>query len=288
MDTCFRSFRSDENLDERYASTLRDVIQDSEWDITVVVVYRRIHEWLVSWWNQINKTTNLDSEGNVLIDEKGNPYREEHIHWPDQGGVHIPNFSTWYHDFTKNFEPSELVEKHRSVKFHHLYAELFGKDKITIYDMHHEGADLVTDFMCDVIPRADHSCLKLKDHEIDPPKTNPSVILDHDILSVYAYDQGYVNKSLSRRQVADAVGKYVKEFNKTLPRVCHPGLAKEIYEWLVASEEAMFADDWSPIRYEQMTDAYETFFAKGKLCDVDVEEAMRDQEWVDFFQSLGG
>lgn len=264
------------------------MIHATEWDVTVVVVYRRIYEWLVSWWNQINKTTNLDSEGNILIDEKGNPYREEHKHWPSEGGVHIPSFSTWYQEFTKNFEPSELVEKHRSVQFYHLYAELFGKDKITIYDMHQEGADLVTDFMCDVIPRADHSCLKLKDHEIEPPKTNPSVNLDHDILSVYAYDQGYVDKSLSRRQVVDAVGKYVKESDKTLPRVCHPGLAKEIYEWLVASEEAMFADDWSPSRYEKMTEAYETFFATGKLCDVDVEEAMRDQEWVDFFQSLGG
>jgi hypothetical protein len=241
----------------------------------------------VSWWNQINKTTNLDSDGNILIDANGNPYREEHIHWPDQGGVHIPNFSTWYQDFTNNWDPSDLVEKHRSVQFYRMYAEQFGKDKIKIYDMHHEGADLVIDFMCDIIPQADHSCLKLKEHEIMPRKTNPSVNLDHDILSVYAYDQGYVDKSLSRRQVVDAVGKYVKKSDKTLPRVCHPGMAKEIYDWLISSEEAMFEDNWSPKRYQELTDAFEAFFNKGNLCDVDVEETMRDQEWVDFFQSLG-
>lgn len=40
---------SDENLDATYASTLRDAIDDEKFKVTVVVVYRRIHEWLVSW-----------------------------------------------------------------------------------------------------------------------------------------------------------------------------------------------------------------------------------------------
>jgi hypothetical protein len=40
---------SDENLDSVYSSTLRDVIDDEQFKATVVVVYRRIHEWLVSW-----------------------------------------------------------------------------------------------------------------------------------------------------------------------------------------------------------------------------------------------
>jgi hypothetical protein len=64
-------------------------------------------------------------------------------------------------------------------------------------------------------------------------------------------------------------------------------MAKEIYDWLISSEEAMFEDNWSPKRYQELTDAFEAFFNKGNLCDVDVEETMRDQEWVDFFQSLG-
>lgn len=275
---------SDENLDERFAQPLRDIIDDSKWQVTVVVTYRRIHEWLVSWYNQINKTTNVDAKGNVLIGDDGNPYREEHIHWPDQGGAHIPNFSTWYQEFTQNWEPSELVKKHRSVEFYHLYTPLF--DNVVIYDMHQEG-DLVTNFMCDVIPRADHTCLKLKHNKIDLPTVNPSVDLDHDILAVYAYDKGYVDKSLSRREVVNAVGKFVKESDKSLPRACHPGISKQIYDWLVASEEEMFADSWSPTRSAEMTASFKTFFAKGKLCDVDVDEALRDQDWVNFFHSLG-
>ena len=40
---------SDENLDQRFVGPLRDLIDESMWNVKVVVVYRRIHEWLVSW-----------------------------------------------------------------------------------------------------------------------------------------------------------------------------------------------------------------------------------------------
>lgn len=40
---------SDENLDQRFVGTLRELIDESMWQVKVVVVYRRIHEWLVSW-----------------------------------------------------------------------------------------------------------------------------------------------------------------------------------------------------------------------------------------------
>ncbi|KAG7338714.1 hypothetical protein IV203_037316 [Nitzschia inconspicua] len=274
---------SDENLDERFAQPLRDAIDDSMWNVTVAVTYRRIHEWLVSWYSEINKTTNVDTKGNVLIDDDGNPYRQEHRYWPDQGGVHIPSFSAWYLEYTHDWGPSELVGKHRSVEFYHLYAPLF--DNVIFYDMHKEG-DFVTNFICDVIPRADHTCLKLKNNKIQLPPENPSVTLDHDILAVYAYDKGYVDKSLSRPKVVAAIGQYVKESNKILPRSCHPGTSKQIYDWLLATEEEMFPDSWSSTRQEELAESFKTFFRKGVMCDVDTEEVLRDQDWIDFFQSL--
>jgi hypothetical protein len=274
---------SDANLDERFAQPLRDMIDDRKWRITVVVMYIRIYEWLVSWYNQINKTTNLDAKGNLLIDDVGNPYREEHIHWPDQGGARIPGFSTWYEDFTSNWEPTEFVEKHPSVKLYRLYTPLF--DNVVIFDMHQDG-DLVTNFMCNVILKADNTCLKLKGNKIQLPIANPSVNLGHDILSVYAYDKGYVDKSLSRQEVVKAVGEYVKESDKSIPRYCHPGISKKMYDWLVASEVEIFGNEWSPERNTEMTESFNAFFATGKMCDVDAEEALRDQDWVNFFQSL--
>jgi len=92
---------TDENLDENYVKGLRDAIKDEVWDVTVIVMYRRIHSWLVSWYNQLEKTTNLDADGNILFEENGHPYRTEHTKWPDQGGVHVPTFNAWYYEYTK-------------------------------------------------------------------------------------------------------------------------------------------------------------------------------------------
>jgi hypothetical protein len=39
---------SDENLDGKFSETLQDIIDESKFRVKVVVVYRRIHEWLVS------------------------------------------------------------------------------------------------------------------------------------------------------------------------------------------------------------------------------------------------
>ena len=49
---------SDENLDDRFADALRGAIDDNQFRVRVVVVYRRIHQWLPSWYSQINKTAN--------------------------------------------------------------------------------------------------------------------------------------------------------------------------------------------------------------------------------------
>eukprot|EP00536_Pseudo-nitzschia_multiseries_P010304 jgi/Psemu1/202902/e_gw1.309.33.1 len=99
---------SDENLGDQFSETLRDVIDDDDWDVTVIIMYRRIHQWLVSWYDQINKTTNKNSKGNILFDKNGNTYRTEHQLWPDEGGTPIPTFSSWYKEFTRHWDPSEL------------------------------------------------------------------------------------------------------------------------------------------------------------------------------------
>jgi hypothetical protein len=275
---------SDENLDDRFAATLRGVIDDDQWIVTVVVVYRRIHEWLVSWYNQIHKTTNLDSKGNVLIDKNGNPYRQEHVHWPSQGGRRVPLFSEWYFEFIYYWDQTKLVEKHRSVDFYNIYAKLF--DDVIVYDMHADG-DLVTNFMCEIIPQADHSCIQLQEHKIALPTVNPSVNLDHDILAVAAHEQGYIHGKITRREAVDAVAKHVKATGKKLPQKCNDSIINQMYDWLERSEKYMFADEWTEERNAAMNESFQTDLAKGKLCDVDVEEIFKDEEWIHFFNSVG-
>jgi hypothetical protein len=276
---------TDENLDENFVRGLRDAIDEKDWDVTVIVVYRRIHEWLVSWYNQINKSTNVDSEGNILFNKEGIPYRTEHTLWPDQGGVHVPSFPSWYENYTRDKELSELAVMHRSIGYYNLYKTMF--ENVLLYNVHQEGS-MVTDFVCNVLGAA-HACDRIENHEIDIQKINGSVHLEHDIVSVYAYEQGLVPKTLSRAEVVEAVTKHVRESGKTIPRNCNPIMINRIRDWLVDTERIMVGKhDWSDATEKELLESYNSFVVQGKMCDVDTEAILSDKNWLRFFRLLGG
>ena len=274
---------SDENLDERFPQALKDVIDEDYWDVTVIVVYRRIHNWLHSWYDQINKTTNKDANGNILIDENGHPYRREHTQWPDEGGVPIPNFSTWYTEFTKHWEPSDLVSKHRSIAFLNAYKPFF--DNIIVYDMHQEG-DLLTNFMCDSLPDAEHSCQLLKRRDMKLPRDNQSVDLDYDILAVKAREEGILRTTFKRKYIGSRIERFVKENNKNLPRICDTEMMDEIKTWLLESQKEMFPERWSDQQEIIVTQSFDDYRNSGILCDIDFDKVFSDEEWLGFFESL--
>lgn len=275
---------TDENLDQNFVLGLREAISDDDWDVTVIVMYRRIHEWLVSWYNQKHKTTNRDSEGNILFDENGIPYRTEHTKWPDQGGSHVPTFRAFYEDFTQYWKPSELAEKHRSIEYYNIYKEYF--QNVIFYNLHQEGS-MVTDFVCNILEAA-NSCEQIKSHEIEIEKINGSVNLDLDILSVNAYEKGLISKSLPRKNVLEAVTNYIRETGKAIPRNCHAETTDGIRDWLLDTEKIMMGEDnWPNTKKRELLDLYAAFVDKGKSCDVDVDAVLADEDWIAFFQSLG-
>eukprot|EP00535_Pseudo-nitzschia_heimii_P007036 CAMPEP_0197190542 /NCGR_PEP_ID=MMETSP1423-20130617/21839_1 /TAXON_ID=476441 /ORGANISM="Pseudo-nitzschia heimii, Strain UNC1101" /LENGTH=844 /DNA_ID=CAMNT_0042642941 /DNA_START=241 /DNA_END=2778 /DNA_ORIENTATION=+ len=279
---------TDENLDANFVSGLRKAIDDSEWDVTVIVVYRRIHEWLVSWYNQIQKTTNVDASGAVLFDAAGIPYRTEHTLWPDKGGIHIPGFGSWYDDHTRNWDPSELAGWHRSIEYFRVYQESF--DKVLLYNLHGDGS-MPLDFFCDIFGAA-HACQRIKSNTIPIEDINGSVHLDHDILAVYAYEQGLVPRTLSRQEVVSAITAYVQAADVSIPRRCDPEREAQIWSWLVATERIAIEQDsskfWSNAMERALRESYESFVATGKLCDVDTSAIIHDEGWIYFFRSLKG
>jgi hypothetical protein len=228
---------TDENLDGNYVKGLRDAIKDEDWDVTVIVMYRRIHSWLVSWYNQVEKTTNLDADGNILFDEDGHPYRTEHTKWPDQGGVNIPTFTDWYYEYTKYWKdtPEQRLFQHRSIGWYYLYKEVF--DNVVLYNIHDRPkGTMIDDFFCNVL-EANTSCEKIRNNEIPALDNNESVNLDLDILSVYAYGKGLIPKSAKRKEVVEAILRHIKETGKVLPRNCDLKMKDEIRYLLVETEK---------------------------------------------------
>jgi len=276
---------SDENLDERFPEALREVIDDDDWDVTVIVMYRRIHTWLHSWYDQINKTTNKDGKGNILINEAGQPYRREHTEWPGEGGVEISTFSSWYKEFTRHWDSTELVGKHRSIAFKNAYEPYF--NNIVVHNMHRDG-DLVTNFMCETLPDAKHACGLLKKRNIRVPRDNQSVELDFDILAVEARKRGILKTVFKRKYVYSRIEKYVIENGKKIPRTCDMEMIDEIRQWLLDSEKEMFPEAWSQEMESYLRDDFEGYVASGKMCDIDFDQVFADKEWLNFFKSLDG
>jgi len=147
---------------------------------------------------------------------------------------------------------------------------------------------MIDDFFCNVL-EANTSCKKIRNNEIPPIDTNESVNLDLDILSVYAYEKGLIPKSAKRKEVVEAIFRYTKETGKVLPRNCDLKMKDEIRYLLVETEKIMVgvgSDSWSDGKEAELLEEYNTFMEKGKMCNVDGEAVLADEEWVSFFQSL--
>jgi hypothetical protein len=181
------------------------------------------------------------------------------------------------------WEPSELVSNHHSISFMNAYKPLF--DNVVVYNMHQEG-DLVQNFMCDVVPDANHCCNRLKNGALNIPRANGSIKLSHQILAVEARERGLLMDSLTRKEVVYSIGQYVKNNKIVLPRVCDTDVINEIRTWLMDSEQYVFKETWTDDKSKNLGDVFESYLDKGKLCDVDIESVFNDPHWVHFFEHL--
>ena len=65
-----------------------------KWKLEIVLMYRRLHHYLPSFWNQRFR---------YYRDKKGLPVHAKHYHWPGTNGdVRIQSFEEWYVDLYYN------------------------------------------------------------------------------------------------------------------------------------------------------------------------------------------
>mmetsp|Transcript_81098 Transcript_81098/g.164258 ORF Transcript_81098/g.164258 Transcript_81098/m.164258 type:complete len:157 (+) Transcript_81098:3-473(+) len=153
--------------------------------------------------------------------------------------------------------------------------------------MDQEG-DLVENFMCQMIPEASKTCKRLKQNNLDLTRANSSVKVEHDIISVLAHEKGLVNSTLSRPTVVENVDQHIKESGIVLPRRCDDDqLRDQIHDWLLDSEKLMFPESWSPDISDALESLYSSYYATGKLCDLDTEKILGDQQWIRYFSTIG-
>ena len=163
-------------------------------------------------------------------------------------------------------------------------------ENIEVVNMHNEK-DNNEELYCDVIPNADHTCEAVKNFEV--PKTNGHKILIYEDLVYHANEQGIIqiNTDEELQSMSIAVRAYQEETlgltKYDFPLIC---LSPEVEEWLLNTslmiEEALFPEFFkSPLGEEALRASFAEH-AKTDLCTLDIDKALSDEVWVDFFSNF--
>ena len=118
---------------------LRDRLEP-DFEVKVVLYYRRFHDWIGSYINELTKKRLTRQWG-----------------WRKNGPNHystlvFPTVTEWL-----DLHLEEYVKQH-TYPVYQRYAEIFGKEALTVLDFHDEDESLEVSFFCRGMPHATASC----------------------------------------------------------------------------------------------------------------------------------
>lgn len=234
--------------------------------LRVIVGYRRQHDWLPSWYNQI-----VDLYTQIYI----------------QGKAPYPSFVEWindrYHEF-KQVHAIEVATRFRkSGKF----------ESVDILNMH-EKVGLLENLFCNHIPFANATCRGIRDG-VKPTKPNIGRTHDYDRLCTKAHLSGrlpnyhkLIAHQIVKRVRDDAVKMGIFEDVDAYPKVCPNQTFLDQLLQLEMEQERMHFPTWyeSQGGDEGLRKIFEN--SKHKLCSMDDEEVLRSGVLDPVFEGLKG
>ena len=264
---------------------------DQQWDVQIVVTYRRLFSYLPSGWNQHYKFYRVNNEGR--------PKLPHHQDWPGiNGDYEIQSFVDWF--ATNHYQGGKKEPGHLAKRNYDSWRKLSEKANVRIVSLYEEGS-LVENFVCRAMVRAKNACSALTSSSSTTSNTemdtirllnaNESVNLDHDILAVHAYQKGLVNKKLTRVEVANAVemnAQSLEEEGIQYVQSClNDDMTRFLRRWSLEYEEWALKKLPGEIEFiNDLTDfnnEWQSLLKRNKLCSIDAEKTLAMQPWKDFF-----
>lgn len=231
---------------------LQELLND--WDISVLVMYRRYFEWLPSSRQQTDRWT---------------PMKPRLGRWPSQGG--------------RVMKPLLPIPQGSGYSFvDEVIQQVEGLIPYKLLNMH---AGALQTFFCEGL-RAPIACKTSREERRTVTK-NPSSTIFYDALVTAA--ESLVDSRLHRRRKVTLMAQYYweQELAKTwrdLPVKCPPtGEYKLLLEESLAYERQLWPDHYRTIRQNHIRD-FEQAVKSHKFCIVDSETALQDPRWKIFFQ----
>lgn len=249
-------------------------IFEKEWNLQVVVSYRRYHDWIVSVKNQ--------------------QYRENGFirKWPQYNGgaAPLPPLYDSLQLMMLNSHPYKYL--YTSTLLHKLNRYNISS---SVFNMHHsvKKTTLLSTFACQ-LPRAPALCLHTSTNATTTAETRSNAALNYlvyDVLVCQAAEWGFINTTRYTRpaaaQMAQAFHQNVLNQTK-LPLDCPTKL--ELMSLLQESmdyEQEILPDFYmSPLGKTRLENDFWKAVQEHKFCSMNAKATLQQDVWRDFFQNL--
>lgn len=281
-------FEGFDRCSDSHIATLAEVLED--WDVKVVINYRRFFEWLPSYYSEI---TRIRMRSKYQLPREGVSKEDSKELLPfdlDNRGA----FSQLVQDFERSGQhPTEIVRKRYAKYFHNITV-------VNIHDYSNEKSYKEYLF-CEIILNAPNTCAALKSGTIKmlhrKHASNPSFQFDYDMLVMEAFKRGLLDanhddktKSLVGRKEAFEAVKHRQEgvlhkTTKHFPLVClSNATVHRLFDLSLRVEKGMFGQ--SALRDDQHYQEFARTVTKKKYCHADVAAVLEDEDWQSFFATL--
>jgi hypothetical protein len=166
---------------------------------------------------------------------------------------------------------------------------------VKIFNFHQDPDNLVGGFYCNVFPGPQSHACEHRRRIGTPHSTNRNLSGSHnyDMLSVAAFQSSLIkSRDLPRPAVAEAARRYQEEVlnlsDKDFPLICmSPQQLSKLLETSIEFERRILPEWFQTPQGEQQHRAqFDKYVSEHRFCSINAKEAIRDEKWRKFFQSL--
>jgi len=266
------------------------------WNVRVIIGYRHYFDWIRSFYYQTNKqNARLDTKWPTQRNGKAHPsfihFLDYHLQRRDDGDLSVDGGlanNAWGH--------------HLAISAYKKFSPHF--DDIGILNLH-DTEDMVTDFVCKMLPDADNTCRRLraavdnfKDEGDNHFAKRPSQSFDAHRVAEAAFEKGYVTDASPKEVVVEMVKKKIEESGVTSRSeflACpERSLVARLLSASIEFENEMFTmnhQERSASEKEQAKNVHMSMYrkneAEGRFCEMNPDLILKDDIWVNMLSKIG-
>jgi hypothetical protein len=170
------------------------------------------------------------------------------------------------------------------------YSKYF--DDIAIINFHDREKPIQVEFFCDINPELHNTCQQVKKKKLT--RSNPSQNLQLKYLINAAVEKNILDLGKSNNEkilkAEGEINRFMREdLNiewKDLPSECHEDLWEVLFQQTLKNEIEIVPAWFEERGGEEALRKDFEIFKENKSCNINIDEILEDEKWVEFFGNL--